>query len=398
MSRSWLWLAFVLLIAGCLSTPTQELSQPTPSPDDLAVANSTWVRTFEGEDYGALFGLTLTPDDGLLAVGATNHLHFPPYSGDVLYMKLTLEGEVLWERTWGGEGYEQALSVLPTAYGGFYLFGETDSYGQGGRDFFLLKIGDSGSAEWYRTYGGSGREWPYGMLQLENGDLLLYGFTESQDDSGRDQYVLRVDSGGEVIWTYVSSLSGEDLVLDALETSNGDFILTVSVQEDGQLVSLDADGNLQWERRYELPGWQYASQIEPADDGGFLLAGFSMLDWSSPQADTWLARCSSDGELVWETSFGSPDFDDYATSMIRLQDGTYLIGAISDGLLLSHIDQTGKLLWQRSLLGSSVYGVMDLLQLDDGGYLVAGLIQLVNGRSYDAVLLRTDAGGWIANP
>jgi len=40
------------------------------------------------------------------------------------------------------------------------------------------------------------------------------------------------------------------------------------------------------------------------------------------QADTWLARASSTGELEWETSFGDPAFDDYANSMIRLSDGT----------------------------------------------------------------------------
>jgi len=181
-------------------------------------------------------------------------------------MKLTLAGDVLWEQTWGGDGYEQARSVTPANEGGYYIFGETDSYGAGDRDFFLLKITEDGSQDWFQTFGASHREWPYGMLQLSNGDLLLFGFTESAEGS-RNQYAIRVDPDGGVIWEYVGDNPSEEFVLDALETQQGDLILVVGVEEDGKLVKLDADGNLQWSHRYELPGWNSPprlSQSKPA--------------------------------------------------------------------------------------------------------------------------------------
>jgi len=62
--------------------------------------------------------IALTQDGNILAVGATNHLHMPPYSGDALFVKLTLDGDVLWERIWGGDGYEQADSVVLAEDGG----------------------------------------------------------------------------------------------------------------------------------------------------------------------------------------------------------------------------------------------------------------------------------------
>jgi outer membrane protein assembly factor BamB len=232
------------------------------------------------------------------------------------------------------------------------------------------------------------------MLRLSNGDLLIYGFTDPLTGSGRDPYALRLGPEGEVIWEYIGEGPEEEFILSALETTAGDLVLVVGVEEDGKLVKLDAKGSLQWSQRYELAGWQFASQVAQLDDGGFLLAGFSMR--SSPQqADTWLARCTPTGELTWETSFGDPAYDDYANSLLRLQDGTYLIGAIANGVLLSRVDADGNVLWRRSLLGSTVHGASALLELERGGYLVAGLIQLVNGRSYDAILLRTDAEGQV---
>jgi hypothetical protein len=360
-------------VAGCTST-------------------TTWVRVLEGPDYGAFFDTVLTQDGNVLAVGATNHLHMPPYSGDVLLTEFDIDGEIIWERTWGASGYEQAFSVTPAGDGGYYVFGETDSYGAGDRDFLLLKITADGTEDWFQTYGGAYREWPYGMLQLSNGDLLLYGFTE-ESPGERDQYALRVDTGGDTIWEYTVESSGEELVADALETEEGNLVLVVVVEEDGKLVELDADGNVQWEQRYVLAGWQFASNIARTEDGGFLLVGFSR--GTSQQADIWLARCSSTGELESETSFGDPSFDDYASSLISLTDGTYLIGILGDGMGLKRIDEDGNILWQRSLVGQSVYGAWALTELESGGFLVAGFVQITPGQSYDAVILRTDAQGQV---
>jgi dipeptidyl aminopeptidase/acylaminoacyl peptidase len=365
--------------------------QPFEAP---AGRTNTWIRTFEGPGYGALFDLVLTEDGNVLAVGTTNHLHLPPYSGDALFMELTLDGEVLWERTWGGSGYEQAWAISQADGEGAYILGETDSYGAGNRDFFLLRIAEDGSEDWFKTYGGGLREWPYGMLRLSNGDWLIYGLTEPEVGSGRNRYALRLGPDGEVIWEYTTS-AGEELVIDALETEEGDLVLAIVAGEDAKLVKLGADGTVRWEKHYQLAGWQFASQIAQTDDGGFLLAGFSMSSGSRQQADTWLAHCAPTGELEWEKSFGDAAHDDYATSLIRLKDGTYLIGGIGNGMLLTDVDQDGNILWRQSLVGQAVYGAKGLIELEDGGYVVAGFIQITNGRSYDAILLRTDAKGQI---
>ena len=400
-------ISIIIVSSACQSIsppqPAENEQTETPSPTSTITPASTasagtevndhknsWIRTFEGSNYGAFFDIVLTLDGNIFAVGTTNHLHVPPYSGDALFMKLTLDGDVLWERTWGGDGYEQAWSVVQASDGGYYVFGETNSYGAGDRDFFLLKITKDGTEDWFKTYGEANREWPYGMLHLSNGDLLIYGFTEAPAGE-RDQYALRVDATGDTIWEYTIDSSEEEIVIDALETKEGDLVLAVILGQDGKLVKLDADGNLQWERRYELAGWQFASQVAETDDGGFLLAGFSMS--SNQQADTWLAHCSSNGEMEWETSFGNPAFDDYAQSLIRLKDGTYLIGILGNGMELKRIEEDGNILWESSLVGKFVYGAKALIELEDGGFLIAGFTQLINGRSYDAILLRTDTEG-----
>lgn len=390
MSRQIKVFVSMIIVLG-IATGCGKSEPENPSPTTI----NTWIRRFEGNDYGAFFDITLTEDGNVLAVGATNHRHVPPYSGDALLMKLTLEGDLLWEKTWGGDGYEQAWSVVPADDGGYYVFGETDSYGAGDRDFFLLKITGDGVEEWFQTYGKKRREWPYGMIRLSNKDLLIYGFTEAVDSGDRNQYAIRVDPKGDIVWEYIVESSTEEFVLDAIESAGGDLILAVGIAEDGELVRLASDGKVLWTKRYELTGWQFGSQVIQTGDGGFLLAGFSMSTGSHRNADTWLAHCSPSGDLEWEKSFGDSATDDYATSLIRLRDGTYLMGGIGQGVLLSKVQEDGKVLWTRSLIGQFVHGADALIELDDGGYLVAGFIQKSNGRSYDAIILRTDEEGWV---
>jgi hypothetical protein len=115
------------------------------------------------------------------------------------------------------------------------------------------------------------------------------------------------------------------------------------------------------------------------------------------QADTWIAYSAPNGDLEWESSFGDPPSDDYAQSLIGLNDGSYLIGKIGNGMPLSCIDPQGNILWESVPFGQNVYGAETLIELEDGGYLIAGFIQISSGRSYDAILLRTDDEGRIDN-
>jgi hypothetical protein len=93
----------LVLAAGCTSigTASPVLSTLTPTLTSIPpTPTKSWIRTFEGPDYGAFFDLVLTQDGNILAVGATNHVHMPRYSGDALFMRLTLEGDVLSNLGW----------------------------------------------------------------------------------------------------------------------------------------------------------------------------------------------------------------------------------------------------------------------------------------------------------
>ena len=352
----------------------------------------TWVLPLAGPEYGALMDAVLDGET-ILAVGTTNHRHFPPYEGDVLIVRVNAAGEVIWERTWGGDGYEQAWAVSPTAGRDFLVFGETDSQGAGERDFFLMRIDSAGETLWLKTYGGPFREWPFGMLPLANGDALLYGRTQAAADGPEDLYAVRVAENGDVLWEYNVSRPASEIILDALETNGGDLVLCASSDEDPLLIKLTAEGDTVWEVLHELPGWQFGSGIAPAADGDFLVAGFRMVTDGRSHADVWMARFSSNGEMRWETSFGRPGEDDYSHTLRRSSDGDYLIGGLGNGLPLFKVDDTGTVLWESRLNDEAVHVAGTVVETENGRIVVAAAKQIEPGRSYDALLLKLDRNG-----
>ena len=98
MNKLSVCIILTFLLAACETTVTPSYPETTPStitplpantsitgkeiipatPVETSNHTNTWIRTFEGPDYGAFFDIVLAPDGNALAVGTTNHLHFPP--------------------------------------------------------------------------------------------------------------------------------------------------------------------------------------------------------------------------------------------------------------------------------------------------------------------------------
>jgi len=73
-----------------------------------------------------------------------------------------------WSRTYGGTSFDGALSFVQTSDGGYALAGYTFSFGAGDSDAWLVKVDSNGNMQWNKTYGGTERD--IGMNTVETSD------------------------------------------------------------------------------------------------------------------------------------------------------------------------------------------------------------------------------------
>jgi len=191
---------------------------------------------------------------------------------------------------------------------------------------------------------------------------------------------------------------------DVVQTDDGGFIIvgeTLHPREEGYLapsafyqaymVRVDECGNMVWERTIDDTMTRSMQSIIRTRDGNYAIAGTASVS-PSHCTDAYLAKMDGNGTILWERTFGG-DFFDAAFDLIEVESGGFVVaGAVTNftpgytaGICLIRTDDSGDVVWERTY-GSSTYDEgQSIRELPDGGYVVAG-----HG---ETGLLRTDGSG-----
>jgi Secretion system C-terminal sorting domain/Domain of unknown function (DUF5122) beta-propeller len=129
---------------------------------------------------------------------------------DMYIVKLNSSGTIQWTRTVVGTGYDMANSIVQTTDGSFVLAGYTNSYGSGGHDMYIVKLNSSGSLQWSKTVGGTGDEQALSIVKANDGGFVAAGYTSSFGNGGKDIFIVKFDAAGNTCGntTSPSSSSG----------------------------------------------------------------------------------------------------------------------------------------------------------------------------------------------
>jgi hypothetical protein len=139
-----------------------------------------------------------------------------------------------WNMTYGGTGNEAGYSMVQTADGEYAIAGETDSYGAGGTDFYLVKTSSSGAMLWNKIYGGTGNDYARSVVQTNDEGYAIAGYTNSTGASGSgDIWLVTTDANGNMQWSltyngtwFIGSKSYPmELACSVVQTADGNYAL-----------------------------------------------------------------------------------------------------------------------------------------------------------------------------
>ena len=183
------------IIAGCSGAGTFETSWNV----DLIKADSIgvwkWTRVYGDRRYGyddAAYSIEQTSDRGYIIAAITMTYGMGGY--DAWLIKTDVNGEILWARTYGGTAEDCGFSVARTVDGGYVMSGHTESFGEGGRDVYVIRTNCRGDTLWTKTIGGPNDDASYQILVTNKGEYVIVGYTESFGAGGRDVYLIKLAS------------------------------------------------------------------------------------------------------------------------------------------------------------------------------------------------------------
>jgi hypothetical protein len=226
--------------------------------------NVLWNKTIGGtlQDYAQ--SIKSTTDGGFIVAGFTRS--FGAGDADIFMVKFDSTGNILWSETVGGTGYDEAIHIIQTSDGGYAIAGITNSFGAGSNDMYILKLDSSGNVNWNRTFGGTGIDEAYSIIQTTDNGYVAVGETNSFGTGNYDFYAVKLDSSGNLLWSKTVGSTQPEGGESVIETPDGGYAIAGFQQ---RLIKLGSDGTLQWSRSLPIVSICIINTI----DGGYAVGG-----------------------------------------------------------------------------------------------------------------------------
>lgn len=224
--------------------------------------------------------------------------------GDMYLIKTDAAGNEIWHNTFGGTNWECAYSSIELPDASILTLGWTRSFGFGNnsnRDVLLVKWDSLGNKLWHKTFGTPVTEGGIGISATKDGNYLLACTQYNPNTMIENPWIIKVDTGGNIVWQTKVLITGMCNPWWAKETKTGNIVCAGSCRnlsnnlDEGSIFLLDSLGNLKWERSFAQGNdHAYFRDVIETSDSGFICAGFCFEGTSGGQ-DAWLVKLDSLG-------------------------------------------------------------------------------------------------------
>ena len=367
----------------------------------FAQYDSLWSKTYGGAANDYCNSIIETSDSYYLMGGVT--YSYGAGESDFWLIKTDTLGDTLWTHTYGGSNWDDLNSIIETQDGCYLMTGYTYSYGAGAADVWLVKTDANGDTIWTKTYGGSGGDFGTVVLEMQDGSILIGGYTMSFGAGETDYYIIKTDSMGDTLWTKVYGQSGVDYIFDAKETHDGCYVFSGfsgtggTETYDFAILKTDSMGDTLWLRTYGGLSSERCYSMAVDHEGYYLASGYTT-SYGAGNSDAWLIKVDSEGDTLWTKTYGGSSSEKFE-SVMETSDSCYMLtgftssyGAGNFDVWLIKTDNTGDTLWTRTYGGTGHDEGYDVCETRSEKYIIGGYTDSYGSGNDDFYLIEMVKG------
>lgn len=383
------------------------------------------IMTLGGSKNETANSVINTSDGGYAVFGFTQSnngdvTNKPNEGYDYWLLKFDSNNELQWSKTYGGTDDDRGESIIQTNDGGYLIAGHSKSNdidvssNAGFNDFWIAKLDASGTISWEKSYGFSGSDRAYDVLQTNDGGYLITGILDvtasnlqgndrntNARHAGGDYWAIKLDANGTKQWRRYFGGTNTDTAYDVVQSTDNSFIIVglsdstdIDINNnqgtyDFWAVKINNDGTLIWEKSYGGDEIDQAYAITQTIDGNFIIVGDARsnnkdVSNNYGSADLWAIKINPSGEKIWEKNYGGSSFESARVIIPSSEGGYYIAGNSRSGNIdlksnngnndvwILKIDENGSLDWQKSIGGSEIDLAFDIAELNDNSIVVVG--------------------------
>lgn len=300
-----------------------------------------WRKEFE-LNSGPSTSVVQSADQSIFLCGYTYRNAFSS-DIDVLLVKTNEYGDTIWTKTYGGTSPDFGYYIRNSADGNLLIGGTSFSNSSDhASDIYLVKVNLDGDTLWTRTYVDPGVEIPFHLLQMQDGEILITGY---ESNSSKGVYLLKLNAQGIPLWNKKISSPVPQEGLSTIELPNGDLVTCGKSTRDScnkiLVIMFNSVGNVIWEREY---GDEYISEqgnsIKINVDGTLIITG-TYAEPHSGQTGIIILKLDADGNQLVLKSFGE-SFDDSGQNILKdKNDDNIITGNHNGNIFMTKTDNNG---------------------------------------------------------
>lgn len=213
-----------------------------------------------------------------------------------------------------------------------------------GGDYWAVKLNSSGVREWSNYYGGSFTDTAYDAIQTQDNGYIIIGSSDSNDvdisnsNGGYDFWVVKISNTGSLVWEKTFGGSEIDEARAITSSNDGNYLIVGDTRSDDLNISQNAgaadlwlikitpEGTLLWEKTIGGTNFDVGRSVSKTQDNGFLISGSSRssdgnITTNKGLNDAWVLKIDSGGNIKWHKSIGGSETDFFYDS-VELNDQT----------------------------------------------------------------------------
>jgi hypothetical protein len=250
---------------------------------------------FPTSDGNYLIGGFSNSEDG----NVSEHIGSLTYT-DFWLIKISDAGDLIWEKNYGSTLQEYINAVIELTDGNYLITGYTSGYNgdvtanYGNADYWVVKISNDGEIIWENSFGGSDTDIAHDVIESPTGSLYCIGETYSEDglipdsEGFIDTWIIKIDPiSGDLLDSYnfggpdadpgrhIVQVNENELVFTASSQSVGGDITTNNGESDYWLVSIDTFGNINWQKSVGGSNFDIPYALTYTSDSNFVISGIS---------------------------------------------------------------------------------------------------------------------------
>lgn len=398
-----------------------------------------WQKSWGGSSYDSFTSSLLFDDGSFIIVGRTESIDIDNISNkgstDVVIIKYNKDGNVIWQKTWGGSGYDSAFSIIKTESDGFVIVCETTSSdiegieSIAGTEAMIVKFDKNGNIEWQKSWGGNHQDCFNSIETTLDGGFIVTGYSASENIDGivnegyEDAIIIKYDKDGNVVWQKNWGGESNESFDDILYMDDNSFIVvgqsaSSNIEElpnkgetDAIILKYDKDGNLLWQKSWGGDGNDFFEKLIQTENGEYIVVGQSAssnIDGiiNKGAGDAIILKYDKDGNLIWQKSWGGNDNEVFYDIRVINNIGFILVGNISstntedltnkggfDALIIK-CDTNGNIIWQKSWGGSGSEQFIISLLMENNSMINIGISNsediegMLNKGNLDGILVK----------